>query len=453
MKNNRMKKLALTLACLLMFMLALQGCSGGEPTESEETPVESEQPAEAEGTDESDSSADADADTEAPADDIYSKLPDTALSGLSSPEIADRAGIEKAWPKTPKEDGTLSIGWTEMSQANPWFVAVKESAEATAKKYGYDLTFLVADNDVQTQTEQVESFITRGVDVIVIDPCDVQAIVTDIKHCVEAGIPVLCIGSQPDESAPILTTLSDNPYEVGYAAGKYAGSTFAADEAIKMACIPGQLGNTSAESRVDGIVGGIVAARQEAAGVFKSDDDAKLVGFNLWDEAKKNGSSENSELNISILAIGEGGWSEEGGLAAAEPIITAHGAELNIMVADNEFQCFGILKAVESADLKDQIKVGTCADGFNDALKMIAEGDLLMSGSWNGDQQGSHAIEFIKAIFFDSKDPGDLPIGSFFTPLTFTKDNATDYINDDPNSNFFATPEFVFPKSIPELSA
>lgn len=387
------------------------------------------------------------------AKELYAMLPKTDLSGVFSPNIADRASIKKAWPKKPAKDGTLTIGWTEQSQANPWFVAVKNSSEATAKKYGYDLTFLVANNDVQTQTQQIESFITKGVDAIVIDPCDIKAIVTDIKHCVEAGIPVLCIGSQPDDSAPILTTISDNPYYVGYNAGLYAGSTFEKDVQINMACIPGQLGNTSAESRVNGIVGGVIAARQKALGKFTTEANAILTGTKLFEEAKSNGSSSNDELKVAILNVGEGKWSEEGGLAAAEPIITASGSKLNLMVADNEFQCFGIKKAVNNAGLTDKIKVGTCADGTNAALKQIVSGDILMSGSWNGDQQGSHAIEFLKAIFFDGKDPSDLPVGSFFTPLTFTKDNAAKYINPDTNANFFAVPDFAFPQSIPEKNS
>ncbi len=213
------------------------------------------------------------------------------------------------------------------------------------------------------------------------------------------------------------------------------------------------MGNTTAESRTGGMVGGIVAARQQALGQFICKEDAILVGYTLWEEAKKSGSATNEALNVSILAMGEGGWSEEGGLAAAEPMLTAHGDKLNLMIADNEFMNFGILKAVEAAGLTDQIKIGAPSDGFNDALKMIAEGKLLVSGSWNGDQQGAHAIEFLEAIFFEGNDPSNLPLGSFFPPLTFTKENAAEYINPDPDANFFAVPEFVFPPSIDELTA
>ena len=385
---------------------------------------------------------------------LYSMLPKVPLVGVrDDAALTSRADIEKAWPKTPADPEKLNIGWSEIAMANPWFVAVKDSAIATAEEKGYTINFLVAEGDPAKQSQQIDDLVTQGVDVLVVDPVDTTAVILDIQRAVDAGIPVIAVGAAPSGEAPILTTISDNAYQVGYGAGEYAGGTFAADEPINIGAIPGKLGNTTAESRTCGMVGGIIAARQKALDKFVCKEDAILVGYNLWEEAKNSGSAANEDLNVSIVAIAEGNWSEEGGLAAAEPMLTAHGDELNLMIADNEFMTFGILKAVESAGLTDQIKVGAPSDGFNDALKMIADGKLLVSGSWNGDQQGAHAIEFLEAIFSEGKDPSNLPLGSFFPPLTFTKENAAQYINPDPDANFFAVPEFVFPPSIDELTA
>lgn len=377
------------------------------------------------------------------------------LSGITDPNMEDRADIDKAWPKTPSDPSRIKVGWAEMSQANPWFVAVKDSAEATCEQYGFDLNFQIAENDVETQSSQIDDFISLGMDIIVIDPCDVSATANDINRCVEAGIPVLCIGSAPSKStnAPILTTMSDNAYEVGFAAGTYAGGTFDKDTEINLACIPGQLGNTSAEARICGIVGGIIKARMQEYDVYTTDEAAKYASYLLWENLKTDGSASMPGIGFNILAYGEGQWSEEGGLEAAEPIITANGDKLNLMVADNEFQCFGIMRAIENAGLTGQIQVGACADGTNEALQLIADGDMLMSGSWNGDQQGSWAVDFINAIFNEGEDPNDLPFESFFEPKTFTKENAADWINPDPDATFFVTPEFEFPESIPEKLA
>jgi ribose transport system substrate-binding protein len=440
-----------------MVVIMAVGCTPQAPVTSE-TPATEESASVKTG----DSETPAETTEAAPAEDLeaaakeelYSILPKVSLVGVrDDAALESRADINKAWPKEPAKSDTLVIGWSEVSMANPWFVAVKDSAIATAEAKGYTLNFLIADGDAAKQSQHIDTFITQGVDVIVIDPVDTTAVILDIQRAVDAGIPVVCIGATPSDECPILTTISDNAYQVGYGAGEYAGSTFAKDEPINIGAIPGALGNTTAESRTGGMVGGIIAARQKALDKFICKEDAILTGFELWEDAKKNGSAKNEELNVAILNISEGGWSQEGGLAAAEPMLAAVGSDLNLMIADNEFMCFGILNAVEAAGLTDQIKVGAPSDGFNDALRMIDEGKLLVSGSWNGDQQGAHAIEFLEAIFFEGKDPSNLPLGSFFPPLTFTKENAASYINSDPNANFFAVPEFVFPASIDELKA
>ncbi len=435
------------LSLLLILSILLVACTGAvAPTAA----VEEAAPAADAAADTA--AADADDPCAAAKAELYGMLPKVALVGVrDDAALVSRADIEKAWPKTPANPETLTIGWSEIAMANPWFVAVRDSAIATAEAKGYTLNFLVAESDPVKQSQHIDTFISQGVDAIVIDPVDTTAVILDIQRAVDAGIPVVVVGAAPSDEAPALTTISDNAYQVGYGAGEYAGSTFAADEPINIGAIPGKLGNTTAESRTGGMVGGVIAARQKALGTFICKEDAILVGFALWEEAKASGSATNADLNVSILAMGEGGWSQEGGLAAAEPMLTAHGSELNLMIADNEFMTFGILNAVEAAGLTDQIKVGAPSDGFNDALRMIADGTLLVSGSWNGDQQGAHAIEFLEAIFFEGQDPSNLPLGSFFPPLTFTQENAADYINPDPEANFFAVPEFVFPASIDQL--
>lgn len=444
------RKLFGTTLLLLIVSVLLAACTAGTVP----APAAPAAPAETAAPAEATQAASTDDACAAAKAELYGMLPKVSLVGVrDDAALTSRKDINKAWPKTPADPKTLNIGWSEIAMANPWFVAVKDSAIATAKEKGYNINFLVADGDPAKQSQQIDDLITQGVDVLVVDPVDTTAIILDIQRVVDAGIPVIAVGAAPSGEAPILTTISDNAYQVGYGAGEYAGGTFAKDEPINIGAIPGKLGNTTAESRTGGMVGGIVAARQKALGKFICKEDAILTGYKLWEEAKSNGSATNADLNVSILAMGEGGWSEEGGLAAAEPMLTAHGDKLNLMIADNEFMTFGIMKAVDAAGLTDKIKVGAPSDGFNDALKMIAEGKLLVSGSWNGDQQGAHAIDFLEAIFFGGKDPSNLPLGSFFPPLTFTKENAAQYINPDPKANFFAVPPFVFPPSIDELTA
>ncbi|MDP1086291.1 substrate-binding domain-containing protein, partial [Klebsiella pneumoniae] len=87
-------------------------------------------------------------------------------------DMPDRTAINKALPLKKKGE-RLRIGWTEITLGNPWFVSMLDDARIIAKKYNYDIELQVADSDVAKQSAQVDTFITLGVDLIVIDPTDV----------------------------------------------------------------------------------------------------------------------------------------------------------------------------------------------------------------------------------------------------------------------------------------
>ncbi len=384
---------------------------------------------------------------------IYKLTPATSLSGVIGPNLQSRADIDKAWPKTPADPNKIVIGWTEITMGNPWFVAMMEAAQAKADEYGFVLDVLVADGSVEKQSEHIDSFITKGVDIIVVDPCDVLGPVNDIKRAVEAGIPVVGMGTVMDSSAPILTTVCLNPFEVGYACGEYTGNSFDADEQINLAVIIGVMGNSTSESRICGGISGIVAARQKAMGTFTTKEDAMLIGYYLFDDIKKTGKCNDPDLKISCLGWGDGNWTEEGGLAAAEDILTANGDKLNLIIACNDFEGAGALKAVKARGLEDQIEIANFADGSREGLQLVKDGEMLCTGTFAGPAFGAGTIEFIKQIFIDGKDPSNLPMGTYSPVDVINRENMDEYWDPDPSNPFYILPEFEFPKSIPEIIA
>lgn len=384
---------------------------------------------------------------------IYKLLPKVSLSGVLDPNMPDRKDIPKAWPKKPKDPKNIVIGWTEITLGNPWFAAIKQVAEAKAKEYGFTLKFLVADSDVSKQSAQIDTFITQGVDIIVVDPCDVLGPVNDIKRAVDAGIPVVCLGTVPDASAQILTTITPDPYNVGFVTGEYIASKYKTDEEIKSALIIGVMGNSASESRLCGTLGGIVAGRQKAMNTFKSKEDAMLLGYNLFEDVKKSGKCSAADIKFSVLSWGVGKWTEEGGLSAAETILTAVGDQINLIIPDNDFMGAGALKALDAVGKKGKIPVACPADGSRVGLELVKKGELMCTGTFSAGQTAGATMDFIKYIFIDGKDPSNLPMGVYFDPGCINKETVEKYWDPDPNNAFYKVPAFEFPKSIPELKA
>ncbi len=381
---------------------------------------------------------------------IYEIMPHISLSGLMDPDMPDRSDIDKAWPKKPADPKKIRIGWTEINQASDFFVALRDAAERYAKFYGYDIGFLIANDDANAQSQHIDTFITQDVDIIVVDPVNSSAPVRDIERAVAAGIPVITVGTVP-EDCPILTTFCTNPFIDGFMAGQYAAKGYAAERDVLATVVIGVMGSSTSESRVTGQLAGIIHDRMAARGKpYAMEEDAWLEGFNLFQTLKQTGRAEHAESGFRILGFGVGSWTIEGGLAAAEDLITAN-PNMDLLIAENDFMAAGALMALRQAGIEDKVAIIAAADGAIEGLDMIRAGELLCTGLGSPEEEARFAIGFIHAIFEEGKDPNNLRMASPFNVGIITKENVDDYY--DPDSKFYKVADFVFPKSIPEVKA
>jgi ribose transport system substrate-binding protein len=88
-----------------------------------------------------------------------------------------------------------SIGITLGSLGNPFFVALAQGAEAKAKEINPDVTVNTAsaDYDLNKQFTQIDNFIAAGVDMILLNAADPQAIAPAVKRAQAAGIEVVAV--------------------------------------------------------------------------------------------------------------------------------------------------------------------------------------------------------------------------------------------------------------------
>lgn len=355
---------------------------------------------------------------------IYKLLPNTALSGVIDPGMEDRSAVKKAWPKTPADPKNIKVGWTEITLGNPWFVELVDGAKRKAQDHNISLDVQVADGDLQRQCAQIDTFITRKVDLLVVDPTDILGSAACINRAVDAGIPVVALGTVPDKSSRIITTVLANPFGNGFESGRYVAKTAGKEQPINSALILGTVGNSTSESRVNGMISGIVYERAQQLGLKMSREDAMLKGFQLFQDIKKNGKFDYPEAKFKAVAMGVGKWTEEGGLAAAEDILSAHANSINFILSENDFMGLGALRAVSNVGKKGKIQIANAADGFKVALNRVKSGDLLVTGPCSGEETGVGVVDLIQQMFAGKVDANNLPLGSYFRADVITKDNV-----------------------------
>jgi ribose transport system substrate-binding protein len=89
---------------------------------------------------------------------------------------------------------------------------LKAGMSSEATKYGYTVTFVDANRDSARQTSQVEDFISKKVDAIVLTPADSKAVGSAIVEANQANIPVFTadIASTAGRGAVVAHIASDN---------------------------------------------------------------------------------------------------------------------------------------------------------------------------------------------------------------------------------------------------
>src|SRR5204862_234706 len=97
-----------------------------------------------------------------------------------------------------------------------------EGLRSEASKNGYELIVTAGEFDLGKQSAQIEDFITRKVDAIVLCSVDSRGIGQAVKKANEAGIPVFTADIAAQEGAVICHIASDN-----VAGGRLAGEYLA----------------------------------------------------------------------------------------------------------------------------------------------------------------------------------------------------------------------------------
>ncbi|MCF6335081.1 MAG: substrate-binding domain-containing protein, partial [Spirochaetales bacterium] len=110
-----------------------------------------------------------------------------------------------------KEDNEgLTLGLSLSTLNNPFFVSLKEGAEAKAAELGAKLIIVDSQDDSSKEATNIEDLIQKGVDALLINPTDADAIVPSIKKANAAGIPVFTIDRGAAGGEVVSHSASDN---------------------------------------------------------------------------------------------------------------------------------------------------------------------------------------------------------------------------------------------------
>lgn len=109
-----------------------------------------------------------------------------ALAGCAAPKAADTA--KPAESDAPKK---IKVGYVCNQMAHEWYQNIINGAKEEAARVGIEFSVADSNQDVNTQINACENYITQKVDVLIITPIDPNALAPVIKKAKDAGIKVI----------------------------------------------------------------------------------------------------------------------------------------------------------------------------------------------------------------------------------------------------------------------
>lgn len=262
---------------------------------------------------------------------------------------------------TSGDDGTFDVAFSLKTVTNDAFQqAIADAVQAECEAKGMNFTLVTAGDEtaVATQVTQIEDQITKGVDALIVNPMDANAVIPALEKAKEAGIPVILVDSTIEaghEDLYVTYIGTDN-----YAAAEQGAQVLS--EALggtgEVLLVRGANGNSVGNARADGFTAGLA-------------DGITLVGEQPGD------------------------WSNDVAKQVTENMLQANPNVTGIMSC-SDVMVDGILQAIEDCGMSGNNIQIMSFDG--DSIELIEEGLVLGTMAQFPAVMGAEAVDTIYSI-------------------------------------------------------
>lgn len=284
------------------------------------------------------------------------------MAGCSSAPKASEPAAEAPAAEAKK------VGLVLSTLNNPFFVTLKEGAEAKAKELGIELIVLDSQNDPAKDMANVEDLITKGVSLILLNPTDSDAVVNAVKAANDAKIPVITLDRAANGGEVVSHVASDN----------IAGGKMAAD------FVNEKLAGKGNVIELQGIAG-TSAARDRGQGF-----NEQLATY----------------AGLKVVAAQPADFDRTKGLTVMENLLQAQ-PDVQAVFAHNDEMALGALQAIEASG-KSIIVVGF--DAIDDAVQAVKDGKMAATVAQQPELIGTLGVETADKVLKGETVEASIPV-------------------------------------------
>jgi fructose transport system substrate-binding protein len=260
-------------------------------------------------------------------------------------------GLAAATPAASQDN--ILVGLVTKTNTNPFFVKMKEGAQAKAKELGVTLQSYAgkADGDNDGQVAAIEALMAAGAKGILLVPSDSSAIVPTVAKARKAGILVITLDTPLDPITAADANFATDNFKAGELIGKWAKAT---------------LGDKAASAKIATLD---LAANQPTVDYLRH--NGFLSGFGIAvKDPKRYAMGDSPQIVGSDVTAG----STDGGRKAMENILQK-APEINVVYAINEPAADGGYAALKAAGKEKGVLV-VGVDGGCPGIKSVKAGTI-----------------------------------------------------------------------------
>jgi fructose transport system substrate-binding protein len=290
------------------------------------------------------------------------------------------------------------------TDTNPFFVKMREGAEAKAAELGITLNSYAGkvDGDHETQVAAIETCIANGAKGILLTASDTSSIVLAVQQARDAGILVIALDTplEPIDAAD-MTFATDN-FLAGELIGQWARAA---------------LGDDAANARIATLD---LAVSQPTVDVLRN--QGFLQGFGI-DLADPNVIGDETDPRIVGSDVTQG--NEEGGRRAMENLL-AKDPTINVVHTINEPAAAGAYEALKAIGRENDVLI-VSVDGGCPGIQNVKDGVIGATSQQYPLLMASKGIEAIAAWAADGTKPSATDGKDFFdTGVALVTDKPVD---------------------------
>ena len=325
----------------------------------------------------------------------------TACGGSSASTAASSTAASTAASSTAAASGSANIGVCIYQFADNFMTLYRTDLEEYLKDMGYSVTIMDGKNDQNTQTEQINTFLQQGVDVLVINPVQTTSAQTIVDTISPSGTPIVFINREPDKS--VLDSYADKCCYVGADArqsGTYQGELILETETqgdingdgkITYIMCKGDPENIDAQYRTEYSIKALTDAGKEVECLYEYLDN--------WDQTTAQQDVANA--------------------------LAQYGEKIEVVFCNNDAMALGALQSLQQAGRtvgKDVYLVGV--DALSEAVQNVVDGN--MTGTVLNDDVSQAQTAVDAAVRYVKGEANEKNYTIDYVKVT--PENAADYI-------------------------